>query len=179
IISNSVGTPNGVPANIFGGIFDPQQDFFFLMQALKDEKVAKILAQPRLTALSGRDARMRDGGQQAIPVPSGLGQVGIEYKDFGTSLRFLPIVLGNGRIHLEVEPEVSSIDPSTGTSINGTVVPGFKLQNVRTTVEMGEGETLVLGGILQHTLTGITTKTPILGELPIIAVAFSLNSFTE
>jgi pilus assembly protein CpaC len=179
IISNLVGTPNAVPANIFGGIFGPDQDFFFLMQALKDEKIAKILAQPRLTALSGRDARLRDGGQQAIPVPSGLGQVGIEYKDFGTSLKFLPIVLGNGRIHLEVEPEVSSIDPSTGTSINGTVVPGFKVQNLRTTVEIGEGETLVLGGILQHTLTGLTSKTPILGELPIVGAAFSRKSFDE
>src|SRR5262249_60846849 len=126
-----------------------QMHCFFLKQALKDEKIAKILAQPRLTALSGRIANMRDGGQQAIPVPSGLGQVGIEYKDFGTSLKFLPIILGNGRIHLEVEPEVSSIDPSTGTSINGTVVPGFKVQNVHTSVEIGEGETLVLGGILQ------------------------------
>jgi pilus assembly protein CpaC len=179
IITNSVGTPNGVPSNLFLGIFDPKQDFFGLLQALKDENVAKIMAEPRLISLSGRPASFLDGGQQAVPVPAGLGQVGIEFHDFGTRLSFLPIVLGNGKIHLEIEPEVSSLDPTAGTTINGTTVPGRKTEKVHSVVEIEDGQTYVLGGIIQHSLNGTTSKVPVIGELPVIGAFFSRKSFDE
>jgi pilus assembly protein CpaC len=179
IFTNAVGTPNGVPSNLFLGIFDPKQDFFGLLQALKDENVAKVMAEPRLVSLSGRSASFLDGGEQAVPVPAGLGVVGIEFHAFGTSLNFLPIVLGDGKIHLEIDPEVSSLDPTSGTTINGTVVPGRKTEKLHSVVEMEDGQTYVLGGIIQHSVTGATSKVPVLGELPFVGALFSRKIFDD
>jgi pilus assembly protein CpaC len=178
-ITNSVGTPNGVPANLFLGIFTNKQDFFGLLQALKEEDVAKIMAKPSLVTMSGRPASFLDGGEQAVPVPAGLGQVGVQFEEFGTRLNFLPIVLGNGKIHLEVEPEVSNLDAAFGTSINGTVVPGRVTQRIHTTVELEDGQTYVLGGLIQHDVVGTATKVPVLGELPYIGAAFRSESFND
>ncbi len=178
-IPNSIGNPNGVPSNLFLAIFTPQQDFFGLLQALRDESVAKIIAKPTLVTLSGRPGSFLDGGEQAIPVPAGLGQVGVQFEEFGTRLNFLPIVLGNGKIHLEVEPEVSELNAAFGTSISGTVVPGRTTQRIHTTVELEDGQTYVLGGLIQHNTTGTTTKTPILGDLPFVGAFFSKKSFDD
>jgi pilus assembly protein CpaC len=178
-ITNSVGLPNGVPSNLFLGIFSPEQDFFGLLQALKEENIAKIMAEPRLISLSGRSASFLDGGEQAIPIPAGLGQVGVQFEEFGTRLNFLPVVLGNGRIHLEVEPEVSGLDPASGTTINGTTVPGRKTQRIHTTVEMEDGQTYVLGGLIQHTVTATISKVPVVGEIPVLSAAFSRKQFDE
>jgi pilus assembly protein CpaC len=129
--------------------------------------------------LSGRTASLLDGGEQAIPVPAGLGQVGTQFEEFGTRLNFLPIVLGNGKIHLEVEPEVSRLDAASGTSIQGTIVPGRATQRVHTTVEMEDGQTLLLGGLIQRDNNGTTSKVPILGDLPLIGAAFRTVSYTD
>jgi pilus assembly protein CpaC len=178
-IPNTVGAPNGVPANFFLALYDTEQTFFGLLEALRNESLAKILAQPKLVTLSGRPASLLSGGQQAIPETAGLGSVSVRFEDFGTKLNFLPIVLGNGKIHLEVIPEVSNIDPSVGTSIAGTVVPGRNTQRVQTTVEMEDGQTLALGGLIQNTVTGTTTKVPVLGDLPFLGAAFSSKSYSE
>jgi pilus assembly protein CpaC len=179
VITNTIGTPNGVPANLFLGVFNPEQAFFGLLQALKDESVLKVKAEPRLVSLSGRPSSFLDGGEQAVPVPAGLGQVGIQFEEFGTRLNCLPIVLGNGRIHLEVEPEVSDLNPAFGTTINGTTVPGRSTQRVHTTVELEDGQTYVIGGLIQHEVTGLTSKVPIVGEIPYLGAAFSRKSFNE
>ena len=92
----------------------------------------------------------------------------------------MPIVLGNGKIHLEVEPEVSSLNAANGTTINGTVVPGLNDHRVNTTVELEDGQTFVIGGLIQrddHQAT--TVKTPILGDLPFLGTAFSSKSYDE
>jgi pilus assembly protein CpaC len=119
------------------------------------------------------------GGEQAVPIPAGLGQVGVQFEEFGTRLNFLPIVLGEGKIHLEVEPEVSSLNAAFGTSINGTVVPGRTTQRVHTTVELEDGQTFVIGGLIQRDITGVSTKVPVIGEIPFLSAAFSSKSFTE
>ena len=103
---------------------------------------------------SGQPASFLAGGEQAVPVPAGLGQVGVQFEEFGTRLNFLPIVLGNGRIHLEVEPEVSALDAGSGVTIAGATVPGRITQRVHTTVEMETGQTFVIGGLIQKTLDG-------------------------
>jgi pilus assembly protein CpaC len=179
VIQNSIGTPNGIAPNFFLGIFSPDQAFFGLLQALKTENLAKIMSKPSLIGQSGRAASLLDGGEQAVPVPAGLGQVGVQFEEFGTRLNFLPIVLGNGRIHLEVEPEISTLDPSAGTAISGVTVPGRLTQRLHTTVNLEDGQTLVLGGLIQHTVRGSTTKVPIVGELPFLGAAFSRKSFEE
>lgn len=173
------GTPNGGPTNLFFGVLHDQSGFLAFLQALKTEDVSKLLAQPSVVTQSGTPARILSGGQQAIPVPAGLGAVGIQYQDFGTLLEFLPIVLGNGKIHLEVQPEVSGLDPAFGTSIQGTIVPGLTIQRVRSTVELEDGQTFVIGGLIQRTVTGHLEKVPILGDLPFLGAAFSSKSYKE
>jgi pilus assembly protein CpaC len=178
-LPTQVLSPNGVPSNLFLGIFSPTQDFFGLLQALRDDDLVKILAKPVLVTMSGRPASFIDGGEQAVPVPAGLGQIGIQFEEFGTRLNFLPVVLGNGKIHLEVEPEVSELNAAFGTSIQGTNVPGRTTQRIHTTVELRDGETFVLGGLIEHDVTAISSRVPVLGELPIIGAAFSRKSYNE
>jgi pilus assembly protein CpaC len=112
-------------------------------------------------------------------VPTGLGQVGVQFEEFGTRLNFLPIVLGNGRIHLEVEPEVSALDANAGVSIAGASVAGRATQRVHTTVELESGQTFVIGGLIQKTVSGSTNKVPVLGQIPFLGVAFSTKTYTE
>jgi pilus assembly protein CpaC len=179
-ITNIVpNAPNGAPANFFLGLFNNKQIFYGLLQALRNDNLAKILAEPRLVTLSGRSATLLSGGEQAIPETAGLGSVSVRFEPFGTKLSFLPIVLGNGRIHLEVEPEVSNLDAAVGTSIAGTVVPGRDVQRVHTTVVIEDGQTLAIGGLIQTQIMGVTTKVPVLGELPFIGAAFSSKSYNE
>jgi pilus assembly protein CpaC len=179
IVAGSPGAPNGLPTNLLVGFLDPNSGFLGFLQALRTEGLLKLLAEPRLVSLSGRQASFLSGGEQAIPVPAGLGQVGVQFEEFGTRLNFIPVVLGNGKIHLEVEPEVSFLDPASGTNIQGTVVPGRATQRARTTVEIESGQTLVIGGLIQHTVNASTIKTPILGDLPFIGAAFNSKVFNE
>jgi pilus assembly protein CpaC len=174
-----LGAPAAAAPNVFLGITNNQQSFMGVLQALRDENLAKILTEPRIVALSGRTASFLSGGEQAVPVPAGLGQVGVTFEEFGTRVNFLPIVLGNGKIHLEIEPEVSQLNPAFGTTIQGTVVPGRTTDRLHTSVELEDGQTYVLGGLLQHVVVGTTTKLPILGDLPFIGAAFNAKSFDE
>jgi pilus assembly protein CpaC len=173
------GSPNGAPTNIITGVLTNNFGFIAFLQALRDENLVKLLAEPRLVTLSGRQASFLDGGEQAIPVPAGLGQVGVQFEEFGTRLSFVPIVLGDGRIRLEVEPEVSNLDPAAGTTIQGTTVPGRATQRVHTTVELEDSQTFVIGGLIENTVRGSTTKVPVLGDIPFLGVAFSRKEFEE
>jgi pilus assembly protein CpaC len=178
-LNGAPGFPNGAQPNLLFGVIHSNWAFLGYLQALRDENVVKSLEEPTLTTESGRPASFIVGGEQAVPVPAGLGQVGVQFEEFGTRLNFLPIVLGNGKIHLEVEPEVSSLSAANGTSINGTVVPGRSTTRVNTTVELEDGQTFVIGGLVQRNVTATTQKTPILGDLPFLNTAFSTKSYDE
>jgi len=173
-----LATP-GAQTNILAGIVSNSGNFLFFLQALRTEGVLKLVAEPRLVTMSGRPAEFLSGGEQAVPVASGLGTAGVEFVPFGTSVIFLPVVLGNGKIHLEVQPEVSTLDPASGTTANGAVVPGRNTQRVRTTVEMEVGQTFVIGGLIQHASTGTIVRTPFLGDLPFIGTWFSNKTFND
>jgi pilus assembly protein CpaC len=175
----SPGTPGGQPVNAFFGVIGNGATFLGFLQALRDEEVTKLLAEPRLVTISGKAASFLSGGEQAVPVPAGLGQVGVQFEEFGTRLNFLPVVLSDGRIHLEVEPEVSSLNQAFGTSIQGTVVPGRTTQRVHTTVDIEPGQTLVIGGLIQKEINGNTQKVPVLGDLPYLGAAFRTVAYTE
>jgi pilus assembly protein CpaC len=168
-----------LPGNLFYGVVSPNSNFFGWLDALRDEGLTKILAEPKVVTISGRPASFLDGGEQAIPVPAGLGQIGVQFEEFGTRLNVLPIVLGNGKIHLEVEPEVSNLDPANGTSIGGTIVPGRDTQRVHTTVELETGQTFAIGGLVQRKIGGSTVKIPVLGDLPFVGVAFRSVTYNE
>jgi pilus assembly protein CpaC len=174
---------NSIPGagNLFGGAINNHAGFLGFLEALEAEGLAKVLAEPRLVTLSGRPASFLDGGEQAIPVPAGLGQVGVQFEEFGVRLNFLPIVLGNGKIHLEIEPEVSAIsnNPSFGTAIGGVAVAGRVTQRVHTTVELEDGQTFAVGGLIQKSVTANAAKVPVLGQLPFVGAFFSTKNYSE
>jgi pilus assembly protein CpaC len=178
-LSGLTGTPNGAATNALFGVLNDSSGFLLFLQALKDESVVKLLAEPRLLTISGRQASFLSGGEQAIPVPAGLGQIGVQFEEFGTRLSFVPIVLGDGKIRLEVEPEVSDLNPAFGTSISGTVVPGRTTQRVHTSIEMEDGQTFVIGGLIQNTVRGTTSKVPWLGDIPFLNPLFSTKAYEE
>lgn len=182
--SSTVGVGSSAGAlsassNLALGIVNSKESFFGFLQALKNEGVARFMTQPRLITISGRSASLLSGGEQAIPVPAGLGQVGVQFEEFGTRLNFLPIVLGDGRIHLEVEPEVSALSNSGAVTISGATVQGRVTQRVHTTVELEPGQTFVLGGLIQHEDNANNTVVPVLGELPFLGVFFRSVASTE
>jgi pilus assembly protein CpaC len=176
---NSAGTGNVLGANGTAfGIF-PSANFDVLLRILRKNALLSILAEPNLVAMSGHEASFLAGGQFPVPVVSGLGgQVSIQYKDFGVQLRFTPTILDEDTIRLNVAPEVSTIDETLGTTLvpGGIPTPGINTRKVNTTVEMREGETLALAGLLEVAIDAQTTRIPGLGDLPYLGPFFSNTS---
>lgn len=147
------------------------------LHALQEEHLAKILAEPVLTTTSGRPAVLRAGGEFPVPNSQGFGGQGVDFKPIGVTLEAVPVVLGNGRLRLDLAPEYSEKDVANATVIAGNVVMGVATRGVNTQVEMGFGETLMIGGLISTRRTGSTSKVPFLGELPWIGAAFSWKSY--
>lgn len=154
------------------GLVDGNSSFFGFVEALRQYNLAKVLAEPQLVTVSGRAASFNSGGEFPIVVPQSLGTVSIEYRQFGTRVDFVPLVLGNGNIHLEVRPQVSEIDAGRGATINGNVVPGLRTRWVDTAVEMKAGQTLALAGLIQTRTEAINRGIPWLADLPWFGVPF-------
>lgn len=154
-------------------------DVFFtqFMDALKEEGLVRILAEPNLITLSGQTASFLAGGEFPVPVPQGLGTVGIEYKSFGVALSFTPTVLSDNKIHLKVMPEVSELDFSTAVGIGGVAVPGITTRQVSTTIELADGQSFAIAGLLRDTIRENVRKFPLLGEIPILGALFRSSSF--
>ncbi|MFK7840511.1 MAG: type II and III secretion system protein family protein [Bdellovibrionales bacterium] len=143
-----------------------------LLQALEEENLANILAEPNLTAVSGEQAGFLAGGE--FPVPVGRDQVGniiIEFREFGVALNFRPIVLSSQRINLQMDTEVSSLDFDNAIILEGLEIPGLDVRRAETTIEMASGKSLMIAGLLQseaiQSMSGLPgiSKTPILGDL--------------
>lgn len=165
--------PTAFSASQFNfGLATSQYVFSGFIEALKEERLLKILAEPNLVAVNGRQANFLNGGEFPVPVPQALGTLTIQWREFGVRLQFVPYVLGNGRLRLDVEPEVSDTDPTNGVTLNGTTVNGLSTRRVQTQVEMNFGQTLVIAGLLNNRTRSVTQKTPFLGELPWIGAAF-------
>ncbi|MGB6041815.1 MAG: pilus assembly protein N-terminal domain-containing protein [Pirellulales bacterium] len=154
------------------GIVDSNVNFLGVLEALRQNSIAKILAEPTLVTVSGRPAKFTVGGEFPILVPAGLGTVSIEYKTFGTVVDFVPIVLGNGRIRLEVRPRVSELDDSRGVTLNNQNVPALNVREVDTGVELNAGQTLALAGLVQNRTEAVNRGIPIISDLPYIGVPF-------
>jgi len=179
VASNIAGVVGLNPSSAFGqnetfrfGVVNGGNSFFAFVDALQQNNVAKILADPTITTVSGRPAEFLVGGELPILVPSGLGQTTIEYKPFGTQINFLPIVLGNGNIRLEIRAEVSETDDTRSINLNGFTVPGIKTSFVDTGVEMKSGQTLALAGLIQTRVDAIERGLPFVSDIPYIGAAF-------
>ncbi len=185
---SAMTAPFGGPPAITAGAGDAELTFAItgssdifrgFLKALQTEALAKVLAEPTLVTTSGRPATMLSGGEFPVLVPQGVGATSIEWKQFGVRMEAVPIVLGNGRLRLDIAPEVSAIDVSNAVSVDGFVVPGLTVRRVNTQVEMRFGETLMIGGLISTARTGTTQKIPFLGELPWIGAAFSRKTYKD
>ena len=154
------------------GIVNGDNAFFGFLEALRENDLAKILSEPTLVTVSGRAASFNSGGEFPILVPQSLGTIAIEYKQFGTRVDFVPIVLGNGSIRLEVRPQVSEMDNANGVTYNGLRVPGLRTRWVDTAVEMKAGQTLALAGLIQTRVEAQNRGIPWLADLPWAGAAF-------
>lgn len=161
------------------GLIGSSGIFQAFIDALKQEALLKILAEPELVTTSGRPANLLSGGEFPILVPQSLGTVTIEWREFGVRMEAVPIVLGNGRLRLEVQPEVSERDFSNAVQVAGTTVPGLTVRRANTAIEMNFGETMVIAGLISTRKTAETSKTPILGELPLVGAAFRRVKYNE
>ncbi len=170
-VSQTSVVTNGAETLSFG-ITSGNDVFFGFLDALEQNDLLKILADPVLTTVSGRPAQFNVGGEFPIIVPQSLGTVSIEYKKFGTQVDFLPIVLGNGNIRLEVRPRVSEIDPTRSVVVNNTTVPGLRVREIDTAVEMKAGQTLALAGLVQQRTEAQYRGLPVVGRVPYAGALF-------
>lgn len=148
--------------------------------------LSKTLAEPTLIALSGEKASFLAGGEFPIPVSQSTGTGGggnnaitVEFKPFGVSLAFTPTVLGDKVISMIIEPEVSSIDPSASVEVNGLVVPGLQTRRASTTVELRDGESFAIAGLIRKDFSTTVNQLPVLGSIPIIGSLFRSSSFRK
>jgi len=138
---------------------------------------AIILAEPTLTALSGETASFLAGGEFPIPISQSLGAISIEYKQYGVGLAFTPTVLADGRISMRVRPEVSELSDQGSVRLNNFTVPALTTRRAETTVELGSGQSFMIGGLLRNTGNNSVDKAPWLGDLPILGALFRSQGF--
>jgi pilus assembly protein CpaC len=181
---NGGGTGSGVNINsgFFGSLISGEMQFDFALDIAKQNGLAKILAEPNITALSGQKAEFLAGGEFPVPVPSEEGTT-IQFKDFGVGVSFVPTILDSGTINLNLKVLVSELTNSHGVGVTPTgststlVVPSIVKRSSETTVELADGQTIAISGLLSDTLRDSVNKLPGLGDLPILGQLFSSHEF--
>ena len=162
-------------------------DLTFLFDALEEKGIVKTLAEPNLVAMSGDTANFLAGGEFPIPVSqsnsnggnNGFASITVEFKQFGISLAFTPTILQDGMINMVVNPEVSSIDPTVSVQLGTIVIPGIKVRRAHTTVELRDGESFTVAGLLSDDYQSSVRQYPFLGDLPIIGTLFRSTAYQQ
>ncbi|WP_454710272.1 type II and III secretion system protein family protein [Cupriavidus nantongensis] len=178
----------GASTAIFGSKAN-NRPFEFALDAQKNDSLVKILAEPNLVTISGQEASFLAGGKIYIPVAqanvlNGAGTVTLQEEEFGVGLKFTPTVLANGRIHLKVAPEVSELSP-TGATIRGgtlagqTILPVITTRRASTTVQMRDGESFAIGGLLTDSARGSLKALPGAGEVPVLGTLFRSTQYQQ
>ena len=172
-ILGGAGLPGGF------GFFSGADSFTGSFDFLKAKGLIKILAEPTLVALSGQTASFLAGGEFPVPIPSGQGDIAIEYKEYGIRLTFTPTVLSEERIGIKVVPEVSEVDYSVGTTISGAAVPGITTRRAATSVELADGQSFAIAGLLRESARESVSKYPVLGDMPVLGILFKSKEFQK
>jgi pilus assembly protein CpaC len=166
--------------NIF--VFRPDLNLGVTIKALQQKNVLQILAEPNLLALNGREASFLAGGEFPFPVlqaGAGVNAITIIFKEFGVRLKFTPTILADGTIRLKVAPEVSALDFANALTISGFTIPAISSRKAETEVELRDGQSFAIAGLIDNRLTEIATKIPGLGDIPIIGKLFRSRSVNK
>jgi pilus assembly protein CpaC len=161
------------PLNLF--LFRSDINLGAVVQALQQKNLLEILAEPNLIAVNGKEASFLAGGEFPFPIVQpgqGFTAVTISFKEFGVRLRFTPVIMPNGNIHLRVVPEVSNLDFTNGLTISGFTVPAISTRRADTEFELQDGQSFVIAGLMDNRVTQVVNKVPGLGDLPILGNFF-------
>jgi pilus assembly protein CpaC len=186
---NVVGGPNIAPSAatispvVAAGVLSGSAPFGFLVgalsnrlqvevNALEEKGLARSLANPNLVALSGDTASVLAGGEFPVPQAGSFGTISFTYQQYGVGLSFTPTALKDGLINLVIKPEVSEIDTSHTVTVAGTSVPGLIVRKASTTLELRDGQSFMLGGLLQNNSTTAQDQLPWLGDVPVLGALF-------
>jgi pilus assembly protein CpaC len=168
----------GIAAGVqFGGSIGGLE-FGVLLEALEAKGMVRTLAEPNLTALSGQEAKFLAGGEFPVPGESDSGGITIEYRPFGVEMNFTPVVVDKDIINLTINAAVSSLDTANGFDPgNGAVIPAFKRRETSTTVEMRDGESFAIAGLLQDDFRDANSQIPWIGDLPVLGALFRSSEY--
>jgi pilus assembly protein CpaC len=151
-----------------------------LINALEEKGIARTLAEPNLVAMSGETASFLAGGEYPIPVASQFGQITVDYKRYGVGLAFTPTVLSGGQINIKIEPEVSEIDTTRSVAVGASItVPALTVRRASTTIELRDGQSFMIGGLLQSNGRNDVEQLPWLGEVPVLGALFRSASYQK
>ena len=160
--------------------FNTSDDIGVVIKALKTRGLFQSLAEPNLITQNGTEAMFLAGGEYPYPIAQGVsGAVTVEFKEFGVRLRFTPTIVGPGRIHLNVAPEVSALDFSNAVSISGFRVPALSTRRTETEVELRDGQTFAIAGLIDNSVTETMSKIPGLGDIPILGLLFKSRAYQK
>ena len=172
--NSNLSLPNDVIGGAhFGGHFD----LLGMIDALSQDGLITILAEPTLTAMSGETANFLAGGEFPIPVPQGNQTISIDFKNYGVSLAFTPTLVGENRISLHVKPEVSELTTVGSIILDNISVPAITTRRAETTVEVASGQSFAIAGLLDNSQSQTVDKYPILGDLPVLGALFRSSEF--
>lgn len=178
---NSPGGALTLRENVAGGVAFGGSigglEFEVLLEALESKGMVRTLAEPNLTALSGQDAKFLAGGEYPVPVSQDDNTVTVEWKPFGVELNFTPVVVDQDIINLSISAAVSSIDPANGITVSGFNIDAFKRRETSTTVEMRDGESFAIAGLLQDDFRDLNTQLPWIGDIPILGALFRSSEY--
>jgi pilus assembly protein CpaC len=170
----------GAAVNLF--LFNSGLNTAAFIRAMKTNGALRALAEPNLIAMNGQTASFLAGGEFPVPVVQGgssNGAVSVVFKEYGVRLNFKPTIIDEDHIRLELEPEVSTIDFANGVRFNGFVIPALRTRRARTGVELRDGQSFALAGLLDNNETKSISKIPMLGDIPILGNLFKSSSFQK
>ena len=173
----SSATTVGDLLNIF--LFRPDIHLGVVIKALQTKNLLQILAEPNLIAVNGKEASFLAGGEFPFPIVqpgAGFTAVSIQFKEFGVRLKFTPVIMPNGNIHLRVVPEVSTLDFANALTISGFTIPALSTRRADTEFELQDGQSFVIAGLMDNRVTNIVNKVPGLGDIPILGNFFKSTS---
>ncbi len=177
-------TGNAPFATVIANVLDKGVDVDVIIRALEDKRLARRLAEPNLTALSGETASFLAGGEVPVPVAQdsadgATGTITVEYKEYGVKLNFTPVVLDDSKINLRLNPEVSEVDPTQSIRLDNLELPAFTTRKASTTVELRDGQSFAIAGLLQANNRKLQSQVPWIGQIPVLGALFRSSSYIK